>query len=36
MALAKDKYLTGSEWNWAKVYTDYVNDFKAGKAIKNA
>ena len=33
--LVKDKYLTGAEWNWAKVYTDYVNDLKAGKKIEN-
>ena len=23
--LAPEKYLTGAEWNWAKVYTDMVN-----------
>ena len=33
--LVKDKYLTGAEWNWEKVYTDYVNDLKAGKKIPN-
>ena len=33
--LAKDKYLTGAEWDWGKVYTGYVEDFKAGKDIKN-
>jgi basic membrane protein A and related proteins len=34
-SLAPKGYLTGSEWNWAKVYTDYVNDFKAGKKMPN-
>ena len=34
-SLAKDKYLTGAEWNWGKVYSDYVNDYKAGKPIPN-
>jgi simple sugar transport system substrate-binding protein len=33
--LAPKGYLTGAEWNWAKVYTDYVKDFKAGKTIAN-
>jgi basic membrane protein A and related proteins len=33
--LAPNGYLTGAEWNWEKVYTDYVNDFKAGKKIPN-
>jgi simple sugar transport system substrate-binding protein len=33
--LAKDLYLTGAEWNWAKVYTDFINDVKAGKKIPN-
>ena len=28
-------YLTGAEWNWDKVYTDFVNDVKAGKKITN-
>ena len=31
--LAKDKYLTGAEWNWGKVYTDYVKEYKAGTPI---
>ncbi|HEX3313355.1 MAG TPA: BMP family ABC transporter substrate-binding protein, partial [Gemmataceae bacterium] len=35
LPLAKDKYLTGAEWNWGKVYTDYVNDYKSGKPIPN-
>jgi simple sugar transport system substrate-binding protein len=34
-SLAKDKYLTGAEWNWGKVYSDYVNDYKSGKPIPN-
>ncbi|HMB95159.1 MAG TPA: BMP family ABC transporter substrate-binding protein, partial [Tepidisphaeraceae bacterium] len=29
--LAPKGYLTGAEWNWSKVYTDYVNLIKAGK-----
>jgi simple sugar transport system substrate-binding protein len=33
--LAPKGYLTGAEWNWEKVYTDYVNDFKAGRKISN-
>ena len=32
-ALAPKGYLTGAEWNWAKVYTDYVNMIKAGTAV---
>jgi basic membrane protein A len=32
--LAPKGYLTGAEWNWEKVYTDYVNDMKAGKKIE--
>jgi len=32
-ALAPDKYLTGAEWNWTKPYTDFVNDFIAGKPL---
>jgi simple sugar transport system substrate-binding protein len=30
--LAPKGYLTGAEWNWSKVYTDYVNWVKDGKA----
>ena len=30
-ALAPKGYLTGAEWNWGKVYTDYVNWIQAGK-----
>ncbi|MCB2101896.1 MAG: BMP family ABC transporter substrate-binding protein [Rhodobacterales bacterium] len=33
--LAPKGYLTGAEWNWSKVYTDYVNLFTAGKPIPN-
>jgi simple sugar transport system substrate-binding protein len=29
--LAPKGYLTGAEWNWSKVYTDYVELLKAGK-----
>ncbi|MDP9173176.1 MAG: BMP family ABC transporter substrate-binding protein [Planctomycetota bacterium] len=29
--LAPKGYLTGAEWNWAKVYTDYVNMIKSGQ-----
>jgi simple sugar transport system substrate-binding protein len=29
--LAPRGYLTGAEWNWAKVYTDYVEWVRAGK-----
>ena len=31
--LAPNGYLTGAEWNWEKVYQDFVNDIKAGKKI---
>jgi basic membrane protein A and related proteins len=33
--LAPDKYLTGAEWNWAKVYTDMIKTFQSGGTIKN-
>jgi simple sugar transport system substrate-binding protein len=33
--LAPNGYLTGAEWNWEKVYTGFVNDFVAGKALPN-
>jgi basic membrane protein A len=33
--LAPKGYLTGAEWNWEKVYTDYVNLVKAGKKVPN-
>jgi len=32
--LAPKGYLTGAEWNWQKVYTDYVNALKAGKKLE--
>jgi simple sugar transport system substrate-binding protein len=31
-ALAPKGYLTGAEWNWGKVYTDYVTWVQAGKS----
>jgi simple sugar transport system substrate-binding protein len=31
-ALAPKGYLTGAEWNWAKVYTDYVKWVREGKS----
>jgi basic membrane protein A and related proteins len=31
-ALAPKGYLTGAEWNWGKVYTDYVEWIQGGKA----
>lgn len=34
-ALAKDKYLTGAEWNWASIYKGFVADLQAGKAPPN-
>jgi basic membrane protein A and related proteins len=30
--LAPKGYLTGAEWNWEKVYTDYVNWLREGKS----
>jgi simple sugar transport system substrate-binding protein len=30
-SLAPKGYLTGAEWNWGKVYTDYIGWIKAGK-----
>lgn len=32
-SLAPKGYLTGAEWNWEKVYVDYVNLYKEGKTI---
>jgi basic membrane protein A len=29
--LAPKGYLTGAEWNWAKIYTDYVTFIRTGK-----
>ncbi len=34
-SLAPEKYLTGAEWNWAKVYTDMVTATLAGTPIPN-
>ena len=31
--LAPKGYLTGAEWNWSKVYTDYAEKVKAGKSL---
>jgi simple sugar transport system substrate-binding protein len=31
-ALAPKGYLTGAEWNWGKIYTDYVTWIRQGKA----
>jgi len=33
--LAPEKYLTGAEWNWAKVYTDMVKTTLDGGTIPN-
>lgn len=33
--LAPEKYLTGAEWNWSKVYTDMANTTLAGGTIDN-
>ncbi|RVC63975.1 BMP family ABC transporter substrate-binding protein, partial [Mesorhizobium sp. M2A.F.Ca.ET.046.02.1.1] len=33
--LAPEKYLTGAEWNWAKVYKMFVDDLIAGKPLPN-
>jgi basic membrane protein A len=33
--LAPKGYLTGAEWNWEKVYIDYVNALKAGTKVPN-
>jgi basic membrane protein A and related proteins len=33
--LAPKGYLTGAEWNWEKVYTDYINTLKAGKPFEH-
>lgn len=34
-ALAPKGYLTGAEWDWTKVYSDYVNLIQAGKTLMN-
>jgi simple sugar transport system substrate-binding protein len=33
--LAPKGYLTGAEWNWGKVYTDYVTMLQEGKTVPN-
>jgi simple sugar transport system substrate-binding protein len=33
--LAPKGYLTGAEWNWEKVYTDYVSAVQAGQKVAN-
>ena len=33
--LAPKGYLTGAEWNWEKVYTDYIRLYQAGKKLPN-
>ncbi|MGD8595351.1 MAG: BMP family ABC transporter substrate-binding protein [Gammaproteobacteria bacterium] len=35
MTLAPKGFLTGAEWNWSKVYTDYAEMIKSGKTIPN-
>ncbi len=34
-SLAPKGYLTGAEWNWAKVYTDYVTSYMKGEPLPN-
>ncbi len=34
-SLAPKGYLTGVEWNWGKIYTNYVEMIKAGKTLMN-
>jgi simple sugar transport system substrate-binding protein len=34
-ALAPAGYLTGAEWNWEKVYTDYIKMLQSGQKIPN-
>lgn len=34
-SLAPKGYLTGAEWNWEGVYTDFVKRFQAGEKIPN-
>lgn len=33
--LDPEGYLTGAEWDWTSIYTDYVNMIKAGKTLMN-
>jgi len=32
-SLAPKGYLTGAEWDWSKIYTDYITSIKAGKTL---
>lgn len=32
-SLAPKGYLTGAEWNWSSIYTEYVEMFQAGKTL---
>jgi basic membrane protein A len=34
-SLAPKGYLTGAEWNWAKVYTDYIRAIQGGQKVPN-
>jgi simple sugar transport system substrate-binding protein len=34
-ALAPELYLTGAEWNWATLYTNFVNQALAGQPLPN-
>ncbi len=34
-SLAPKGYLTGAEWDWTSVYTDYVNLIQSGKTLMN-
>jgi simple sugar transport system substrate-binding protein len=34
-ALAKDKYLTGAEWAWGNVYTNFIKSAQDGKKLGN-
>lgn len=34
-ALAPESYLTGAEWDWKSIYTQYVNWVKEGKTLMN-
>ncbi len=33
MSVAPDSYLTGVEWNWAKIYSTYAEMVRAGKTL---
>jgi len=33
--LAPGKYLTGAEWAWGKVYTDFIKEAQAGQPLPN-